>query len=264
MKVKMDDVQELEGNGRQGMMDGPVDVQEAYKEQEVPDKESETSLKAAAEALIFASREPFVEKHFTAAVGKQGKGRLAELVRQLNMEYERDNRAFEILHVGGGYQFFTRRDFAGVIRKLNVEKARTRLSRAALETLAIVAHRGPVIRSEIDAVRGVDSGGVLRTLLERRLINITGRAEIPGRPLLYETTSEFLCYFGLSDLSDLPKESELIREWGSSASIDEQPSVDSGLQIEDGGSTVLSEKENGNRHRTMEVPGDESKKDEDS
>jgi segregation and condensation protein B len=100
-------------------------------------------------------------------------------------------------------------------------RARTRLSRAALETLAVVAYRGPVTHAEIDEIRGVDCGGVLRTLLDRRLVAVKGRAQVLGRPLLYETTPEFLKHFGLSDLSDLPRDSELLREWGQPRNIEE-------------------------------------------
>lgn len=178
-------------------------------------------LRAATEALIFSSAEPLTEAQHTAALGEKVRGKLAELVHQLNFEYERDGRAFEILAVAGGYQFFTRRDYSGVLRRLFAERARTRLSRAALETLAVVAFRGPVTRAEIDEIRGVDSGGVLRTLLDRHLVAVRGRANVIGRPLLYETTPQFLKHFGLSDLSDLPRDSELLREWGQPRPIDE-------------------------------------------
>jgi segregation and condensation protein B len=142
-------------------------------------------------------------------------------VQELNDEYERQGRGFEILTVAGGFQYFTKREFSGVLRKLFLERARARLSRAALETLAVVAFRGPVTRAEIDEIRGVDSGGVLRTLLDRHLVAVRGRAKVLGRPLLYETTPEFLKHFGLSDLSELPRDSELLREWGQPRAIEE-------------------------------------------
>jgi segregation and condensation protein B len=176
--------------------------------------ESDRHLMAATEALIFASTEPLTEIQLVSALGSSVAGRMVDIVRDLNFEYEREGRAFEILHVAGGYLFFTRRDYSGILRKLFTERSRTRLSRAGLETLAVVAFRGPVTRSEIDEIRGVDSGGVLRTLLDRRLVSVKGRANMLGRPLLYETTPEFLKHFGLSDLSDLPRDSELLREWG--------------------------------------------------
>lgn len=171
-------------------------------------------LKGLTESLIFASREPLTEQQYLAVVGQRRKGKLPEFVKQLNVEYERTGRAFEILFVAGGYQFFTRPDFSGALKKLSVERNKARLSRAALETLAVVAYRGPVTRGEIDDIRGVDSGGVLRTLLERRMVAVRGRADVVGKPLLYETTAEFLKHFGLSALTDLPRDSELTREWG--------------------------------------------------
>jgi segregation and condensation protein B len=185
------------------------------------ERESREYLKSAAEALIFASLEPLTDEQFAVAVGNGHRTLLPELVHELNLDYEREGRAFEILQVAGGYQFFTRRDYSGLLRRLFVERARTRLSRAALETLAIVAFRGPVTRAEIDEIRGVDCGGVLRTLLDRRLVSVKGRSNVLGRPLLYETTPEFLKHFGLSNLSDLPRDSELLREWGQPRSIEE-------------------------------------------
>lgn len=149
-----------------------------------------------------------------ATVGDIGRDALPRLVDELNKEYGSEGRAFEILHVAGGYQFFTRTDYAGPIQKLLTERSRHRLSRAGLETLAIVAFRSPVTRTEIDEVRGVDSGAVLRTLLDRRLIAVRGRRKGLGRPFLYETTPEFLRHFGLADLSELPRDGELAREWG--------------------------------------------------
>jgi segregation and condensation protein B len=181
---------------------------------EISPEERHRQLKSIAEALIFAATEPLTEAQFLIVVGKRAKGQLAELVEYLNAGYERDGRTFEILHVAQGYQFFTRTEYAHVLKKLITERSRTRLSRAALESLAVIAFRGPVTRVEIDEIRGVESGGVLRTLLDRRLILVKGRADVVGRPLLYETTNEFLRHFGIADLSELPKHHELTREWG--------------------------------------------------
>ncbi|MBI5059118.1 SMC-Scp complex subunit ScpB [candidate division KSB1 bacterium] len=171
-------------------------------------------LKAVTESMLFSSREPLTEEQYNSVIGVRNRGKLPEFVRQLNIEYAQTGRAFEILHVAGGYQFFTKPDYSGALKKLSVERNRARVSRAALETLAVVAFRGPVTRIEIDDIRGVDSGGVLRTLLDRHLVAVKGRANIVGKPLLYETTAEFLKHFGLSSLTDLPRDSELTREWG--------------------------------------------------
>jgi segregation and condensation protein B len=174
---------------------------------------TEENLKSIAEALIFASTEPLTEAQFVATVGDIGRDTLPQLVEQLNADYAEEGRAFEILHIAGGYQFFTRTDFAPMVQKMFLERSKSRLSRAALETLSITAYRGPITRTEIDEIRGVDSGAVLRTLLERRLIAVRGRQKGMGRPFLYETTLEFLRHFGLADISELPRQGELAREW---------------------------------------------------
>lgn len=195
----------------------PVAEQVHLVEPEPADERTEGDhrfLKAATEALLFASLEPLTEEQFLASLGQKHRGKLAGLVQELNLDYERESRAFEILHIAKGYQYFTRPDFSGLLRRVFAERARSRVSHAALETLSVVAYRGPVTRAEIDQIRGVDSGGVLRTLLDRRLIEIQGRANVIGRPLLYQTTPEFLKHFGLSSASDLPRDSELSREWG--------------------------------------------------
>ena len=116
-----------------------------------------------------------------------------------------DGRALQLIEVGGGFRLVTRPEVAPWLIKLQRSKTRSRLSRPALETLAIIAYRQPVSRPDVDAVRGVNSEGVLDNLLERRMIRIAGRRDSPGRPFLYETTRDFLVAFGLRDLSDLPK-----------------------------------------------------------
>lgn len=226
-KKKPDVLDEQQQIPEPEVMDTPVEDTEAQQRAE----EDHRFLKAAAEALVFASLDPLTEEQFVAALGQKHRGKLAGLVQELNLDYEREGRAFEILHVAKGYQFFTRADFSGLLRRVFAERAKTRVSRAALETLSVVAYRGPVTRAEIDEIRGVDSGGVLRTLLERRLIEVQGRANVIGRPLLYQTTPEFLKHFGLSDLSDLPRDSELSREWGQlraseSALSEEEPPME--------------------------------------
>ena len=121
------------------------------------------------------------------------------------------------MEIAGGYQILTKTDFAEWIKKFNLIKLSARLSRAAVETLAIIAYKQPIIRPEIEVIRGVNVEGILKNLLDRRLIKILGRKDVPGKPLLYGTTKEFLQYFGLKDLSELPtlkefKESEVIEE----------------------------------------------------
>jgi segregation and condensation protein B len=130
-------------------------------------------------------------------------------IEQLNKEYEASNRAMHIVKVAGGYQFATLPRFAEWLGRMVKEKSRRKLSVSALESLAVIAYKQPVTKPEIEAIRGVNADYVLRTLLERNLITIVGRAASPGRPLLYGTTKEFLKHFGLNDLSELPKPREI-------------------------------------------------------
>jgi segregation and condensation protein B len=159
--------------------------------------------KKIVEALVLASREPIPAARIADIVPGSSSSDVKELVKELEFEYERDDRAFEIWEVAGGYQIRTRPAFAGYVRQLQRERA-FRLSRAALETLAVVAYKQPVTRAEIENIRGVDVGAVVRSLVERKLVRIAGHREVPGRPLLYATTRRFLEVFGFSRLEDLP------------------------------------------------------------
>ena len=132
-----------------------------------------------------------------------------EAVETLNAHYEATGRAFRIVEIAGGYQFATRSDYAEYVARLFKEKSRRRLSSAALETLSIIAYKQPVSKLDIENIRGVNCDEVLKSLLEKNLVTITGRAEAVGRPLLYGTTVDFLRHFGLPAISDLPKPREI-------------------------------------------------------
>jgi segregation and condensation protein B len=159
--------------------------------------------KRIVEALVLASREPIAASRIAEIVPGCTPAEARELVKELELDYEREGRAFEIWEVAGGYQIRTRSEFAGYLQQLQRERT-FRLSRAALETLAVVAYRQPVTRAEVENIRGVDLGAVLRGLVERGLVRIAGHRDIPGRPLLYATTRRFLEVFGFSRLEDLP------------------------------------------------------------
>jgi segregation and condensation protein B len=167
-----------------------------------------TELRAILEALLFASDSPL---SLSLLVDTTGADPLeaAEALHRLREEYDRDQRGVQLTEMAGGYLLTTRETHAPWIRKLLQGKRKARLSRAALETLAIIVYKQPVTRPEIEAIRGVDSGSALATLLERDLITIRGRSDVVGRPLLYGSTTEFLTYFGLRDLNDLPRPEEL-------------------------------------------------------
>jgi len=130
-------------------------------------------------------------------------------MEELRISYLRDGRGFRLVELAGGYQLRTASEFAPYILKLFKEPREERLSQPALETLAIVAYRQPIVKAEIEAIRGVDVSGVLQTLVDRGLVRIAGRKEVPGRPFLYETTRLFLEHFGLKDTEELPHISEL-------------------------------------------------------
>ena len=155
------------------------------------------------EALILASPEPISAVRLAELVPRGKPGLVSELVEELNQFYERNDRGFEIWEVAGGFQLRTRADLANYVQQMH-EQRPARLSRAALETLAIVAYRQPVTRAEIENVRGVDVGPILRGLTERRLVRVAGHRDVPGRPILYATTRRFLEVFGLASLGELP------------------------------------------------------------
>jgi segregation and condensation protein B len=133
-------------------------------------------------------------------------------IDSLNSSYDKSNRAFRIERIAGGYRVMTREELAPLVSRLHEQRQQQKLSQAALETLSIIAYRQPVMRAEIEVIRGVACGEVLRGLMERRLVKIVGRAEELGRPMLYGTTKDFLNIFGLANLNDLPEVQGLARE----------------------------------------------------
>jgi len=164
-------------------------------------------IKLVIEALFFTSHEPLSEKKLTEVLEEIDKESIRVALEELRREYQ-ERKNLEIREVAGGYQIFTRPDYAPWIEKLHRTRP-ARLSRAALETLAMVAYNQPVIRAEIESIRGVDTSGVLHTLLEKNLIKILGQKKVIGRPLLYGITDDFLMYFGLKDVSELPSVEEV-------------------------------------------------------
>ena len=159
------------------------------------------ALKEIIEALIFAADEPLTVAQLKQFTNSKGTEEIREALRDMQAEYE--TSGIQMVRVGGGYQFRSHPDYANWVRKMRAVRA-PRLTRAMLETLAIVAYRQPVTRPEIEEIRGVDSGSTIRVLLERHMIRIVGKKEEPGRPILYGTTRYFLEFFNLKDLKDLP------------------------------------------------------------
>lgn len=164
-------------------------------------------LPTRVEALLMASDRPLSEGRMAEILSLDGKNpgkRITGAIEELNTLYEQSGRSFRAQRLAGGWQILTLPALGPVLNRLHTERQQSRLSQPAMETLAIVAYRQPIMRAELEAIRGVASGEVLRSLLDRRLIKIVGRAEELGRPMLYGTTKEFLKVFGLASLEDLP------------------------------------------------------------
>jgi len=166
-------------------------------------------IKRIIEALLFCSDRPLTARRLAELSGAPD-GRVArELARELKREYDAEERAFSVEEVAGGFQLLTRPEYAPWVANLENRRRQESLSKAALETLAIVAYRQPITRAELEDIRGVQSGHILRALIERRLLRVVGKSQELGRPLLYGTTRYFLETFGLRSLSELPRTGRL-------------------------------------------------------
>ena len=175
------------------------------------------------EAVLFASDQPVEsERLCEIAEGLTAAG-LLDLIDILNAEYEVTGRTFRIVEVAGGYQLETLPQYGSYVERLFASRSRPRLSRAALETLAVVAYRQPISKAEVDALRGVDSDASLRTLANRDIVEAVGRGDSVGKPILYGTTQEFLRYFGLRDIRDLPGADELASMFDGTEMVEPPP-----------------------------------------
>lgn len=167
-----------------------------------------SEAKKILEALLFSSEKPITIEQMKEVIEEIDAKDIRTALLELKSEYENLGRSFKVYEVAGGYQMVTEPAFAEYLKKFYRVKSKDKLSKPALETLAIVAYRQPISKTEIEDIRGVNVDGVVKTLADRLLIKITGRKDAPGRPILYGTTKEFLDRFGLSSLNELPKLSE--------------------------------------------------------
>lgn len=172
---------------------------------------SDLPIKTIIEGLLFVSGEPLSLEKMAQAFEEEEipPDRLARLVDDLINEYEEMGRAFVLRSVAGGFQFRTRPEISSYALRLMDKKSPARLSKAALETLAIIAYRQPVLRAEVEKIRGVDAGGMIKALLEKELVRVVGRKDLPGRPIAYGTTRKFLETFDLPNLEALPSMEEM-------------------------------------------------------
>jgi segregation and condensation protein B len=168
-----------------------------------------SEIKSAVEAVLFASDKPLTLAQIGAAMDGVERKALHQILDELRSDYDGSGRGFRLVEIAEGWQLVSRPQHASYIRRLNRSKTMNRLSRPALESLAIIAYKQPLTKTEVENIRGVNSDGVMHNLLERRLVRTVGRKDVVGRPLLYGTTREFLQVFGLKDLAELPKLTEL-------------------------------------------------------
>lgn len=167
-------------------------------------------LKGIIESLLFVSNNPLTVQKIKNTIDEvSDTGTIKAIITELNDEYIKEERSFHIIEVAGGYQIYTRDKFSPWIKKMMQSKLEKKLSNSLIETLSIVAYKQPVTRLEIEAIRGVSVSNALKLLMEKKLIRITGKKEGVGRSLLYGTTKDFLIYFGLKNLEDLPQMNEL-------------------------------------------------------
>jgi len=166
------------------------------------------------EALLLSTHHPLTAGRLAELMDLPATKPVRQAVKDLNVQYEESHRSFRIEQVAGGYQILTLPEFGDYLKKLHQKEIDAKLTKAALETLAIIAYKQPILRADIEAIRGVACGETIRNLMEKRLVNIAGRAEEPGRPILYGTTKRFLEVFGLNALKDLPQSEEGLKAPG--------------------------------------------------
>ena len=215
--------------------------QEARVELAADDLQKELTLLSVVEAILFASNEPLEASKIAKVAGAGDARQVRKLIEELNGEYSERGSAYHIEQIAGGYVMLTLPEYNDWLKQLLRTRQESKLSQAALETLAIVAYKQPVMRVTVEAIRGVAAGDMIRNLMEKGLVRIVGRAQELGRPLLYGTTRKFLEVFALNSLLDLPKVAELRPQTGSEPQED-QPSEEN-VAVEDEGSADVAPKE---------------------
>jgi segregation and condensation protein B len=207
--------------------------QDGQEGQERQETRASAELKAILEALIFASPEPLTPKAIYKLLETEPKEDVQAALAALKRDYEGPG-GLQLVEVAGGYQIVTRTDLHEWVRRLFHERTTQKLTVQSLETLAVIAYRQPITALEIMEIRGVNTSGVLNTLLERHLVKIVGRKQVVGRPFLYATTKEFLIRFGLNDLADLPKVEDMADALGLDAPLlVERPTREEDLPLEE-------------------------------
>lgn len=189
------------------VVDGPV--QDAVDDETAGESTEPAVDLNVLEALLFSTHHPLTTQRLADLMELPKQPPLRKAIKALNVAYEGSGRSFRIEQVAGGYQMLTLPEHGETLKKLHQKEIDTKLSKSAVETLAIIAYKQPILRADVEAIRGVMCGETIRSLMEKHLVRIGGRAELPGRPILYGTTKRFLELFGLNTLKDLPQAEEL-------------------------------------------------------
>jgi len=195
-------------------LDGPVEAAPAPAEGQTAEEPAEPDDdkildEKILEALLFSTHHPLTGQRLGELLDVKSQKAIRKSVQALNALYEESGRTFRVEQVAGGYQLLSLPEYGDILKRLHQKEGDAKLTKAALETLAIIAYKQPILRADIEAIRGVACGETIRSLMEKHLVNIAGRAEEPGRPILYGTTKRFLQLFGLNNLKDLPQSEEL-------------------------------------------------------
>jgi segregation and condensation protein B len=226
----------IDGNGVPDSGVEPTGIEGVSGQVEATDARE---LKAILEAVLFVSPEPVPVARLMSILGTVSKPEVVQALEILAHDFDQDGRGIQLVQVAGGYRLVTKQEYGPWLKRMDKAKVAQKLSRSALESLAIIAYKQPLVRSEIEEIRGVETSGVLRTLCERKLVRIVGRKDVPGRPIMYGTTKFFLEHFGLQDLSQLPPLREF-KELGDS----EQallPIEEESLEVVETSTTLYSE-----------------------
>ena len=211
-------------------------------------------LKFIIESLLFVSEEPLSVQQLKNILETEETDAIRAGLEALTDEYDCRGGGFELRQVAGGFQFRTRSEYSDWVKKL-LKPSPAKLSRAALETLAIIAYKQPIIRGDVEHIRGVDCGGVLRMLLEKKLIRVLGRKDIPGRPMIYGTTRQFLEVFNLKDLRDLPSPKEIESLGTETEEISPLSEDDAANQLTSDSTLAASFVRNGNQDSHLQDAG---------
>jgi segregation and condensation protein B len=191
-------------------IDGPVEDASTDEQPAEAEESTESPVDLGVlESLLFSTHHPLTAPRLAELMELPSASPLRKAIKQLNAQYEETKRSFRIEQVAGGYQLLTLPEYGEYLTRLHQKEIDAKLTKAAVETLAIIAYKQPILRADVEAIRGVSCGETIRSLMEKHLVKIDGRAEIPGRPILYGTTKRFLELFGLNSLKDLPQGEEL-------------------------------------------------------